>query len=198
MFEVEVKVRLDNKEDIKDKLIALGGKYIVSLTHEDTYFNMPKKLRNFYATDEALRVRKSWEFDRDINDEKKRTDFLTYKGPKIDATTKTRKELDLKVEDGDKVVEILNTLGFNEVYTVKKERELYGIEFGTEIFEILFDYLPELDQNFMEIEVQTDKEEELPLKREKIFDFLTKLGINKEESIRKSYLELVIERVQKR
>ena len=197
MFEVEVKVFLENKEKIKEKLISMGGYYNTSLKHEDTYFNMPKKLRNFYRTDEALRIRKSVEFNINKINDQRILEFLTYKGPKFDDTTKTRKEIDTSIEDGEKLKELLNILGFREVYTVKKERELFLIKYDSEEFKILFDYIPVLNQNFMEIECQTENENEISLKREKIFEFLEKLNISREQSIRKSYLELVLEKLFK-
>ena len=46
----------------------LNGVYKLSLLHEDTYFNMPKELRDFKKTDEALRIRKSIEFQKDNKD----------------------------------------------------------------------------------------------------------------------------------
>jgi len=197
MFEVEVKVFLKYKEKIKEKLISMGGKYITSLRHEDTYFNMPKKLRNFYKTDEALRIRKSVEFNINKTNDQRILEFLTYKGPKFDDTTKTRKEIDTSIEDGEKLKELLNILGFREVYTVKKERELFLIKYNSEEFKILFDYIPVLNQNFIEIECQTENENEISLKREKIFEFLEKLNIGRKQSIRKSYLELVLEKLFK-
>ncbi len=197
MFEVEVKVFLENKEKIREKLISMGGKYITSLKHEDTYFNMPKKLRNFYKTDEALRIRKSVEYNIDKIKNKRISEFLTYKGPKLDDTTKTRKEINLAVENGNKLIELLKILGFREVYTVKKERELFSIKYNSEEFKILFDYIPMLDQNFMEIECQTEEGNEISLKRENIFKFLEKFNISKGQSIRKSYLELILEELFK-
>ncbi len=197
MFEVEVKVLLENTDEIKEKLISMGGKYIHSFEHEDTYFNMPKKLRNFYRTDEALRIRKSIEYNANNIEEKRIFEFLTYKGPKVDDLTKTRKEIDFRVEDGEKLKEILKILGFREVYTIKKERELFEIEYYSEKFEILFDFLPVLNQNFIEIECQTEKENEISLKKDKIFKFLKNFDISKDQSIRKSYLELVLEKLFK-
>jgi len=197
MFEVEIKILLENKKKIKEKLISMGGKYIYSLRHEDTYYNMPKKLRNFYRTDEALRIRKSIEYNVNNLKDKKILRFFTYKGPKVDDLTKTRKEIDFRVEDEKKLKEILKILGFREVYTIKKERELFEIEYYSEKFEILFDYLPVLNQYFMEIECQTEKKNEIPLKRDKIFKLLKNLDISKDRSIRKSYLELVLEKLSK-
>ncbi|GAH16023.1 unnamed protein product [marine sediment metagenome] len=62
LIEVEIKARISNPDDIKEKFEILNGVYKLSLLHEDTYFNMPIKLRDFKKTDEALRIRKSIEF----------------------------------------------------------------------------------------------------------------------------------------
>jgi adenylate cyclase class 2 len=200
LIEVEIKVGLSNSEEIKRKFIYEGGKYKISLHHEDTYFNMPRKLRDFRKTDEALRIRKSTEFHEDTPKETQTYYYLTYKGSKIDSSTKTRSELESKVADGEKIREILKILDFREVFTVKKERELYEISFLGKEIEVLFDYLPILDRNFMEVELRVESEDskqKINENRKILFKFLEMLGIKKEESIKKSYLELIAERFKK-
>ena len=64
MIEVEIKARITDPNEIKENFEKLNGIYKISLYHEDTYFNMPKKLRDFKKTDEALRIRKSVEFQK--------------------------------------------------------------------------------------------------------------------------------------
>ncbi|MFX1418019.1 MAG: CYTH domain-containing protein, partial [Promethearchaeota archaeon] len=64
MIEVEIKVRISDPELILKKFKENNGIYKISLIHEDTYFNMPAGLRDFKKTDEALRLRKSIEFNR--------------------------------------------------------------------------------------------------------------------------------------
>ncbi len=113
MYEIEIKVRISDPQIIKEKFANLKGTYRLSLIHEDSYFNMPVGLRDFKKSDEALRIRKSIEFQK--NNFEKNSEwyyFLTYKGKKIDNTTKTRQEIELKMEDGDKMKEILKVLGF--------------------------------------------------------------------------------------
>ena len=44
MFEVEIKVKIPDPDELKQKIRTLNGVYKTSLYHEDTYFNMPKKL----------------------------------------------------------------------------------------------------------------------------------------------------------
>ena len=169
-----------------------GGIYKLSLYHEDTYFNMPKGLRDFKETDEALRLRKSVEINKFDNPLEKTVNYyITYKGKKIDITTKTREEIDVKIEDIEKIRDMLKLLGFQEIFTVKKERELFEFEFQTYHIEALIDYIPILEQYFIEVEYLVESAENLNSSREILFEFLTLFDIKKEESIRKSYLELI-------
>ena len=198
MIEVEIKVEITNLDLILEKFKEYNGTYKLSLLHEDIYYNMPKGLRNFKETDEALRLRKSVEFHK-IADKTKRVinHFITYKGKKMDLFTKTRKEIDIKIDDTQKMKSILEELGFQKVLTVKKQRELYEFQFKKYYIEVLLDYLPILNQHFLEVEFLLDSDENLEEIRKILFDFLSKLGIKKEESIRKSYLELITEKLNK-
>ncbi|HEY0089177.1 MAG TPA: CYTH domain-containing protein, partial [Candidatus Lokiarchaeia archaeon] len=63
MLEIEIKVKIKDLELMKRMFEENGGVYKLSLIHEDSYFNMPQGLRDFKETDEALRVRKSIEFN---------------------------------------------------------------------------------------------------------------------------------------
>jgi adenylate cyclase class 2 len=196
MIEVEIKVRISDPQKLKEKFEEYNGIYKSSLLHEDTYFNMPKGLRDFRKTDEALRIRKSIQFNkRDISKGKKTSYYFTYKGKKIDNSTKTRKEIEIKIEDIEKMKIILNQLGFQEVLTVLKERELYEFEYKFYFLEVLIDYLPILDQYFIEVEFLLDSEENIEDITELLFDFLSLFNIKKEESIKKSYLELISEKL---
>ena len=195
MIEVEIKVQISNPELIRKKFKEHNGIYKVSLLHEDTYFNMPKGLRDFKKTDEALRIRKAVEFNK--NDDSKEqivNHYITYKGKKIDALTKTREELDIKIEDMESMRTLLKRVDFQEVLTVKKERDLYEFEFKNYYIEVLIDYLPILDQHFIEVEFLLDSSGDLEDSRDVLFDFLSLFGIKKEESIRESYLELIFKR----
>ncbi|MFX1391248.1 MAG: class IV adenylate cyclase [Promethearchaeota archaeon] len=196
MIEVEIKVRIPDPQKIREKFEEYNGIYKISLIHEDTYFNMPKGLRDFKKTDEALRVRKSVQFNKRDKSKIKITSFyFTYKGKKIDNATKTRKEIEIKIEDIDKMISILKELGFQEVLTVKKERELYEFEYKFYFLEVLIDYLPILDQYFIEVEFLLDSEDNVNEIKDILFDFLSLFNIKKEESIRKSYLELISEKL---
>jgi adenylate cyclase class 2 len=194
MFEVEIKVKILDPEELRQKIRTLNGVYKTSLFHEDTYFNMPKGLRNFTITDEALRLRKSEEFiENSIEMAHKSSYFLTYKGNKLDLSTKTREEIEVKVNNFEKMDKILNVLGFQEVLTIQKERELYEITYLDKKIDLLVDYIPKLQGFYMELEMVVNTHEEIDDARDFLFDFLESLDISAKNSIRKSYLELIIE-----
>ena len=88
MFEVEQKFRVDGFAEIETHLARLGAEIENPIEQVDTYFAHPQ--RDFAATDEALRIRQ-------VGDE----NFVTYKGPKIDSQTKTRREIELPFASGE-------------------------------------------------------------------------------------------------
>ena len=198
MIEVEIKVRISDPDLIRKKFEEHQGSYKFFLLHEDTYYNMPKGLRNFEQTDEALRLRTSIRFDSNNKYNPQEIDyFITYKGKKIDKLTKTREEIDIKIEDIEKMKELLELLGFQEVMTVKKERDLFLFQYKNYKIEALIDFLPVLGQYFVEVEYLSDSKDEIEESREMLFEFLRLFGIHKEDSIKKSYLELILEQVKK-
>jgi adenylate cyclase class 2 len=193
MIEVEVKVRISNPDKVRKKLEENNATYKISLHHEDYYFNMPKGLRDFKETDEALRLRRSTEIHKNsVKGPRKVSSFITYKGKKIDSLTKTRKEIEVKTDNFDKTIEILEILGFQKVLKIKKERELYTIEYKLHEIDALIDYIPILDQYFLEVEVLTNAMDNVEVNRKVLFELLNLLGIKKNQSIRESYLELII------
>jgi adenylate cyclase class 2 len=197
MIEVEIKVKISDPNLMRKKFEENNGIYKLSLNHEDTYFNMPKGLRDFRQTDEALRLRKSIEFNRDNKAKtQKINNYITYKGKKIDKTTKTREEIEVKITEIEDMKNILKFLGFREVFTVVKKRELYDFIFNDTRIEALIDYIPVLEQHFVEVELITESYETVDENKEILFKFLSIFGIKKQESIRKSYLELISDKIK--
>lgn len=195
MLEVEIKARIKDPDIIRAKFEKNNGIYKFSFIHDDTYFNMPQGLRDFRKTDEALRVRKSVKYNRKEKQSLHKTNFyFTYKGKKIDTITKTRNELEIEVENGNDLRDLLKTLGFREIYTVAKERELYEFEFNGQIIEALIDYIPILKEYFIEVEIISESADKLDKFRQILFEFLSLFDIKKEDSIRQSYLELIADR----
>src|SRR5438132_5960360 len=122
MVEVEMKFPVADFTALERKLTAWeaeGADKPKSRAEEDHYFNAPD--RDFARTDEALRLRR-------IGDE----NFLTYKGPRIDAVTKTREEIEVPLASGaeaaEKFTRLLIDLGYRPVAVVCKQRRLFHFE----------------------------------------------------------------------
>lgn len=176
MIEVEVKARVNDPKDAERSIIALGASPIGIEAQADTYYSA--SYRDFAKTDEALRIR--------VQDNKY---FFTYKGPKMDSVSKTRKEYEVEVNEADVLGNILSSLSFVPVATIVKRRKKYR----------LGDFLISLDEvrnlgDFMEIEVSIRDSKSYEEKVESIFRLFEKLGIEREASIRKSYLEMILEK----
>ena len=80
-IEVEQKFPVADRAALDRQLAALGFVPRDAELQVDQYFAHPA--RDFARTDEALRIRRVGQFN-----------YITYKGPKLDATTKTRREIE--------------------------------------------------------------------------------------------------------
>ena len=178
MIEVEMKIKISENDFLKveQKLNSKSKKKVEEIM-DDLYFQHP--CRNFAETDEALRIRVS-------NDNA----FITYKGQKMSKEMKTREEIEFKVEEFDKAKKALEKLGFAPVAHVKKRRISY--EYKECI--ISLDRVNQLG-TFLEIECEALNESDIKEKESKIKAFLKNtLGIKEYKSIRKSYLEMLLEK----
>src|SRR6201995_5245701 len=112
-FEVEQKHLVPDMRVLEERLAERGVEIGHAIEQVDRYFAHPS--RDFSQTDEALRI-------RTVGD----NSFVTFKGPKLDTTTKTRHEIELPLDAGDrdgaKFGELLSALGFKPVAVVKKQR----------------------------------------------------------------------------
>ena len=176
MIEVEAKAKINNINEIKENLQKLNAKKTKTEYQEDIYFNSP--IVDFAKTDEALRIRKT-------KTKKEEKIFITYKGPKIDKKSKTRKEIEMEIENETKCKEIFENLKFKTVRIVKKHREYYTINEYT----INIDKVEGLEP-YMEIETILKDNTNYDEKLHGIFDLFNKLGI-KNGFERNSYLELL-------
>ncbi|WP_048058128.1 class IV adenylate cyclase [Pyrococcus yayanosii] len=179
MFEVELKGYADDEifERVRERF-----EFMRREVHEDIYYQHPCK--DFSKTDEALRIRIK-RFNGHFEA------FLTYKGPKIELTSKTRLEIEVQIDDVDKYSQLLEALGFREVLTVVKTREKYYVEKG---ITITLDEVEGLGK-FVEIETLVKSQEEIGDAVKKLRKILEELGVTKLE--RRSYLELLLETSQK-
>ncbi|NPA74657.1 MAG: class IV adenylate cyclase [Euryarchaeota archaeon] len=163
-MEVEIKARIP--ENFEERLRELNAEFLREVVEEDIYFNHP--CRDFASTDEALRIRNDY--------------TLTYKGPKVDKDTKSREEINLKIENIEDAAALLEKLGFRKVATVRKTRRYYSLDSLT----ICVDNVEKLGR-FVEVECIGEYE---PC-REKVMELAHRLGLKNFE--RRSYLELVLQ-----
>lgn len=183
MFEVEVKIRAPH-QPVRAALHERDADHLGSVRQVDTYYDAPH--RSFEATDEAVRVRR----ESEDGEPAEATDAgtLTYKGPLVEEASKSRLEVQTAVADAAATHEILSSLGFSDVATVRKTRDRYAFR-G---FTISLDTVEELGE-FVEIESEVDTESAIEPTREEATAALTELGLNPEDQIRTSYLALLIE-----
>ncbi len=172
MIEVEVKAKIDDFKEMEEKLENIGAVKSKTEFQEDIYFASP--IVDFAETDEALRIRTT-----------NNNTFITYKGPKLNDKAKTRKEVEMTIENSEKAKDIFTEIGFMEVRTVRKNRQYYTYE----NFEISLDDVEGLSP-YMEIEIALDDSEDYSQAQDEIFKLFEKLGIT-DGFERTSYLELL-------
>src|SRR5208282_2585695 len=98
MFEIELKVKVDSLDPVRQQLISRHAEFLGKQHEHDIYYNAPH--RDFGSTDEALRVRYT-----------EGPALITYKGKKIqDCGLKAREELNTAVESGKVFERILDRL----------------------------------------------------------------------------------------
>lgn len=174
-LEVEQKFRVSDHADIIARLTQLGATSHGEYEQRDTYYAHPA--RDFASTDEALRIRRVGE-----------QSFITYKGPKLDATTKTRREIELTIASPEQFGELLAALGFSPVADVVKLRRVMTIERESFSVEVALDKINGLG-NFVELEV-TAETADFDAARAQIAQVASELGLTDNE--RRSYLELLL------
>ena len=186
-FEVEIKFRIDNATELERRLQQqFGGvEFGEQVTESDLFFQHP--CRDFEQTDECLRVRMR-EFSDGTSEHS-----LTYKGPKIDASTKTRQEIEMSIADPAQWANLLAALGFCESASVQKLRRRMKLTVKHRHIDIVFDTLPALPESsrqFLEVETLATIEE-IDECRSLILELAEQLGLR--EPIRESYLKLLQE-----
>lgn len=211
MYEVEQKYPLSDVAAVEAALARLGATWHGTVEQVDRYFNHP--CRDFAATDEALRLRRTGE-----------ALAITWKGPRLDATAKTRRELELPLAEAavpaaavaeaavpaaapseaavpaaavvqaadpatlDSWTELLEALGFRPVREVAKQRQLATVAWQGAAIEVALDHVAGLG-NFLELELQADAAG-IAVAATRIESLACELGCTAAE--RRSYLEMLI------
>ena len=179
-YEVELKYRMTSLVDVLARLEGLGVTFEVPMQQQDAYFNHPS--RDFAQTDEAFRI-------RSVDTENR----LTYKGPKVDAQTKTRLENEVTIESGhaarEQMAAMLTSLGFRQVRTITKQRRSGHLQWEDLEVEVAIDEVLSIGQ-FIELEAISG-ESSWQTVRDSLLRLADHLKLTDPE--RRSYLELHLE-----
>jgi|AntDeeMinimDraft_5_1070356.scaffolds.fasta_scaffold13153_2 adenylate cyclase class 2 len=203
MYEVELKVRATH-EPVREALVAREATRLGTVEQNDTYYDAPH--RSFAETDEALRLRReTHEEDAEERggnmaedaaerggetaaNERGTTTHLTYKGPLVDTTSKTREEAETVVADADAAASIVESLGFSPAASVRKHRERFA--FGE--YTVALDSVTDVGQ-FVEIERTVEREAEIDRARDGARERLADLGLDPDDQLQTSYLGLLLD-----
>jgi adenylate cyclase class 2 len=181
MLEIEMKFPGADFAALESKLAAWGAARDAERTDADHYFNAPD--RDFARTDEALRLRRIGA-----------ANYVTYKGPKRDAQTKTRTEVEVPLAEGDEAARdfarLLTHLGYRPTAAVRKQRTIYHLTRTGFALEVCLDEVEGLGR-FVELEILAP-EDQLDRARAVLLDTAGQLGLSASE--RRSYLELLLEK----
>ena len=176
--EVEIKIKIDNLDEIKNKVSGMG-KLIKSIRQIDDYY-IPYH-RDFFAQKpqpfEWLRIRTNpdktvFEYDKSIN-------------MKADGEQEYAEEYETEIGNQEEFRKILGFLDFKKVITVDKQREYWmcgNIEVALDKIKGLGDF-------------KSNEEA-----KQACLDFLRKLGIGEVEKrhIKKGYPVLILESINKK
>jgi len=203
-YEVEQKFPVSSLADVEGHLTALGAAISTPKVEVDVYYNHPA--RDFAVTDEAVRIRTVGP-----------SSCITYKGPKIDATTKnlsqnhhshverpsdseppagsrtgfkTRREIELPLAADTAAgwAELLVALGFRSVAEVRKRRRKAYVPWQAQRVEVSLDEVEGLGC-FVELELVVE-EPLLETAKACLAALAQRMGLKQSE--RRSYLELLL------
>ena len=177
MIEVEVKLKIDNRNSVEEQLKDQDFCLHKRVKETDTYFD--GGLYGIKKSGQALRVRKTVDYMTGAEESE-----LNFKGAKIDAVSMARLELETEVENGDVAMKILEAIGFHKAEPlVIKERWLMS---RGDVHACL-DEVEGLG-SFLELEILVENEEGRPKALARIEEILMSLGYTMKDTTRVSYL----------
>lgn len=178
-WEVELKFAVGGHAGLVPDLLRLGAVPAGESDQCDTYFAHP--CRDYVQTNEAFRL-------RTVDGQH----CLTYKGPVVDRTIKTRQEIEIPCGSGaacgTQWQSLIEALGFQPVRQVRKHRRRFTLVRDGRHFEFCLDHVPPLG-DFAEIETLVETEER-DVARELVWSLAGELGLSTAEP--RSYLELLL------
>ena len=164
MLEIEVKIKIDDLESTRNKILSAGASLFKERYYEkNSLFDFPGG--NLYKKNQALRLRKI----------KKKT-YLTFKGTeKKSRKFKIREEFETEVKNERQIIKILRAVGLKTVFNYEKYRTVF-------LYKKLKICLDELSiGTYVEIEGQQSD----------IVRFANLMGYSKKDFIKSDYIQML-------
>lgn len=177
MIEVEVKLKIAEKDKVKRFLLEQGFTLHHFVKEEDRYFdNTSGAIR---TSGQAMRIRR-------VTDMETGETFaqINFKGTKMDDRIMTREEQETEIADADSVEKILNHLGF---YAVEQKVVKYRQQYCRKEMHACLDSVEGLGE-FLELEILAERVEEKDKALDKIDWIISGLGDLVIEEMNISYL----------
>ncbi len=178
-MEYEVKIRVNNLEEIELKLRSLGWVLKEEILERDMYVDF-STCAGVPAKETAFRIRSRVDMLS-----MKASGEVTFKGKLVRSDVKAREEINIAINDPEKLCKVFTLLGF-QIHTVEKVRKVYVNEASK--IKVFLDRVKNLG-DFIEFEVLGSMEGFL----EEVEKLKESLGLSGKENIIKSYLELILE-----
>ncbi len=177
MKEIEVKAHLKNKDEVKEKLNALGCEFSQPIKQTDVvYAKVVSSLPEFLKNEHFLRI-------RERSDGKY---IFTVKQSKSHAVL-TKSEHETEILDKEELEKALFLMGYKIANQVVKVRQTAQYK----DFEICLDEVEELG-SFIEVEKMSDGD--VDEVRRELNEFLLSLNVAKEDEVHKGYDIMAMEK----
>lgn len=175
MQEIEMKFRLQNIEEFKQKLVDKGCNLSAKLTQKDTIF--VKDLHNTVSEEGKIYIRiRKVNGVTELNLKKQSKDLIQSK------------EIEFKVEDYDKVYDFLSTIDFKEWVTVEKTR----LNTTYNEINICIDTVKHLG-DFVEFEIITEDNNDIKIYEEKILQVAREFNVDVTDRVNSHYDTMISE-----
>jgi len=136
--EIEAKLKVDSISEVAGRLKDVGAEFVHQVLQTDCFFD--DAAGSLKESDSCLRLR------RELIGSAEQA-ILTFKGPRSKTSLKTRKEIEISLQDGNIAARLLEALKFEKKLVIQKRRQVWRLM----DCEVVLDELPMLGR-FVEIE----------------------------------------------
>lgn len=176
MKEVEIKVKVQDIEELKIKLEKLGFVFAPVVTQNDTIFTDPETAKTFDALVSNVNFLRTREQEGRL--------ILTLKRPQTGEMDCIERETEFS--NLDQMKDIIDYLGYEKVVNVNKKRSIAK----KEGYEISLDSVEGLG-DFLEVESMVPMDTDGVETQKEMWKFLIKLGLDQKDEVIRGYDTLV-------